>query len=93
MINKCFPLAKKVAVDIPSGLPSDDSKPIGEFAKADYTVTFTAAKQSQCLSPIYENCGKLTVVPIGTPPAFYDSKPIHLTTPKGYSPFVRQATV
>lgn len=80
VINKLFPLAKKVAVDIPSGLPSDDSKPIGEFAKADYTVTFTAAKQSQCLSPIYESCGKLTVVPIGTPPAFYDSKPIHLIT-------------
>jgi hydroxyethylthiazole kinase-like uncharacterized protein yjeF len=80
-INELFPLAKKVAVDIPSGLPSDDSNPIGEFAKADYTVTFTAAKRSQCLSPIYEYCGKLTVVPIGSPSAFYGSKPIHLTTP------------
>jgi NAD(P)H-hydrate epimerase len=79
-INQLFPLAKRVAVDIPSGLPSDDSKPIGEFAKADYTVTFTAAKQSQCLSPIYQHCGHLVVVPIGTPLAFYDSKPIHLTT-------------
>lgn len=80
-INQCFPLAAKVAVDIPSGLPSDDSKPIGEFVKADYTVTFTAAKRSQCLSPIYQRCGKLTVFPIGTPPGFYDSKPIRLTTP------------
>ena len=52
-INELFPLAKKVAVDIPSGLPSDETKPIGEFVKADYTVTFTAAKRSQCLSPIY----------------------------------------
>lgn len=80
-INDLFPIAKRTAVDIPSGLPSDDSKPIGEFAKADYTVTFTAAKQSQCLSPIYQHCGKLAVYPIGTPPAFYGSKPIHLTTP------------
>jgi len=80
-INEFFPLAKRVAVDIPSGLPSDDSKPIGEFAAADFTVTFTAAKLSQCLSPVYQHCGRLTVVPIGTPPAFYDSKPIRLTTP------------
>jgi hydroxyethylthiazole kinase-like uncharacterized protein yjeF len=80
-INAHFPLAKKVAVDIPSGLPSDDSKPIGDFVDVDDTVTFTAAKQSQCLSPLYQYCGKLTVFPIGTPPAFYDSKPIRLTTP------------
>jgi NAD(P)H-hydrate epimerase len=78
-INNFFPLAKKVAVDIPSGLPSDDSKPIGEFAHADYTVTFTAAKQSQCFSPIYQYCGKLTVISIGTPTEFYHSKPIHMT--------------
>jgi len=81
-INQFFPLAKKVAVDIPSGLPSDDSKPIGEFAEADFTVTFTAAKQSQCLSPIYQHCGQLTVVPIGTPQALYHSKPIRQTTPE-----------
>jgi NAD(P)H-hydrate epimerase len=80
-INQFFPLAKKVAVDIPSGLPSDDSNPIGEFVKADHTVTFTAAKRSQCFSPIYQYCGHLTVYPIGTPPAFHDSKPIRLTTP------------
>jgi len=80
-MNEFFPLAKRVAVDIPSGLPSDDSKPIGEFAAAHFTVTFTAAKLSQCLSPIYQHCGRLTVVPIGTPPGFYDSKPMRLTTP------------
>lgn len=80
-INNFFPLAKRVAVDIPSGLPSDDSKPIGEFAKADFTVTFTAAKRTQVLSPAYQHCGELTVYPIGTPPHFYDSKPIRLTTP------------
>jgi NAD(P)H-hydrate epimerase len=80
-MNTLYPLAKRVAVDIPSGLPSDDSKPIGEFSAADFTVTFTAAKQSQCLSPVYQHCGRLTVFPIGTPPAFYDSKPIRQTTP------------
>ena len=67
IINERFPLAKKVAVDIPSGLPSDEAHPSGEYVHADYTVTFTAAKRTQCLSPAYEKVGRLTVVPIGTP--------------------------
>ncbi len=59
LINERFPLAKRVAVDIPSGLPSDETNPTGEFVRADYTVTFTAAKRSQCLSPIYQHMGEL----------------------------------
>src|SRR5208337_959308 len=43
-INHGFPLAKVVAVDIPSGMPSDSGAPVGECARADYTVTFTAPK-------------------------------------------------
>src|ERR1035438_789277 len=38
-INSGFPLAKVVAVDIPSGMPSDFGDPQGDFAPADYTVT------------------------------------------------------
>jgi ADP-dependent NAD(P)H-hydrate dehydratase / NAD(P)H-hydrate epimerase len=77
MINERFPLAKTVAVDIPSGLPSDDLNPLGEFVRADHTVTFTAAKQSQCLSPIYEQVGELFVVPIGTPNEIVKTNPNH----------------
>jgi ADP-dependent NAD(P)H-hydrate dehydratase / NAD(P)H-hydrate epimerase len=83
-INQRFPLAKKVAVDIPSGLPSDETNPMGEFVRADYTVTFTAAKRSQCLSPMYEHMGQLTVVPIGSPAELYETNPnynLSLTTP------------
>lgn len=82
-INQIFPLARKVAVDIPSGLPSEEGTQTGEFVKADYTVTFTAPKRSQCLSPTYEQMGQLTVVPIGTPDSFCDENPdytIQLTT-------------
>ncbi len=79
-INNLFPLAKIVAVDIPSGLPSDESKPTGEFVKTDFTVTFTAPKPSQCLSPVYQHCGKLIVYPIGSPASFFETKPVHLTT-------------
>lgn len=74
-INERFPLAQKVAVDIPSGLPSDETNPTGEFVRADYTVTFTAAKRSQCLSPIYEKVGRLTVVAIGSPSEFCETNP------------------
>ncbi|MFL6351653.1 MAG: NAD(P)H-hydrate dehydratase [Bryobacteraceae bacterium] len=84
IINDRFPLAKKVAVDIPSGLPSDETKPTGEFVWADYTVTFTAPKRIQCLSPSYELIGKLKVVPIGSPAEFCETNPnlkLSLTTP------------
>lgn len=84
ILNQQFPLAQKVAVDIPSGLPSDGTNPTGEFVRTDYTVTFTAAKRSQVLSPIYENVGQLTIVPIGTPDEICGTNPaypLNLTTP------------
>ncbi len=77
ILNENFPLAKKVAVDIPSGLPSDETNPTGEFVRADYTVTFTAAKRSQCLSPIYEQVGRLVVYPIGSPAELVKTNPNH----------------
>ncbi len=83
IINDHFPLAKKVAVDIPSGLPSDETNPLGQFVRADYTVTFTAAKRSQCLPPTYEFMGRLMVVPIGSPLEIYKTNPnykLNLTT-------------
>ncbi len=81
MINKGFPLAKTLAVDIPSGLPSDTAHSTGEFVKAQVTVTFTAAKRSQCLSPSYEYMGKLVVVPIGTPAELLAAAKLNQTTP------------
>lgn len=82
-INTRFPLAKKVSVDIPSGLPTDGAHATGEFVRADYTVTFTAPKPAQCLSPVYENVGALHVVPIGSPSELYERDPecnLNLTT-------------
>ena len=83
LINERFPLAKKVAVDIPSGLPSDEANTTGEFVRADYTVTFTSAKKSQCLSPVYQHVGELAVYPIGTPDELCEANPnykLNLTT-------------
>ncbi|MGO4881414.1 MAG: NAD(P)H-hydrate dehydratase [Bryobacteraceae bacterium] len=72
-INHGFPLAKVVAVDIPSGMPSDSEHPVGEQARADYTVTFTAPKPAQVLPPNCDAIGELHVAPIGSPPALYDA--------------------
>ena len=72
-INRGFPLARVVAVDIPSGMPSDTGQPLGEQARADYTVTFTAPKPGQVLPPNCDALGELRVAPIGSPPELYDA--------------------
>jgi ADP-dependent NAD(P)H-hydrate dehydratase / NAD(P)H-hydrate epimerase len=72
-INSRFPLAKVVAVDIPSGLPSDSGEPVGEFARADYTVTFTAPKAGQVLPPNCDSIGELSIGAIGSPPEMYET--------------------
>lgn len=70
-INNGFPDAKIVAVDIPSGIPSDSISIAGEYVRAGYTVTFTAPKVSQTLPPTCDAMGELIVRPIGSPPELY----------------------
>jgi hydroxyethylthiazole kinase-like uncharacterized protein yjeF len=72
-INDGFPLADIVAVDLPSGMQSDTGKLEGDVVSANYTVTFTAPKVCQVLSPAAEHCGKLRAAPIGTPPAMFEN--------------------
>ncbi len=55
-----------VAVDMPSGLPSDGGAANGPVIRADYTFTFTAPKIGQLISTDSENVGQLTVRNIGT---------------------------
>ena len=80
-LNEEFPLAKKLSVDIPSGLPTDTPSAPGEFVKTDITVTYTAAKRSQCFGPSYEWMGKLVVASIGSPPDFLKACKLNQTTP------------
>jgi NAD(P)H-hydrate epimerase len=81
-INDGFPLAKVVAVDIPSGMPSDSGEPAGETARADYTVTFTAPKVGQVLPPNCDGVGELVVGPIGSPPELYEDAWLSLLEPE-----------
>ena len=66
-INTSYPSAKVVAIDIPSGLPSDSGTPSGEHIRADLTVTFTAPKPAHVLGPACYRMGKLVVSQIGSP--------------------------
>ena len=58
-----------LSVDTPSGLPSDGDAAAGPVLSAHRTVTFTAPKVGQLISPSATACGVLEVVPIGSPPA------------------------
>jgi hydroxyethylthiazole kinase-like uncharacterized protein yjeF len=89
MINTQFPVAKVVSVDVPSGLPTDSGALLGEFVRADYTVTFTAYKLGQVLSPAGDHMGELRLGAIGTPPEMIGDDAalnIRLITPRWIAP-------
>ncbi len=89
-MNSGFPHARVVAVDIPSGLPSDAGKPVGEFARADLTVTFTALKIAHALPPNCDRMGKVVAGAIGTPAAMLEQDPalwLHLIEPDRFRKF------
>ena len=77
-----FPLAKVAAVDIPSGMPSDSPHPVGEFARADWTVTFTAPKPALVLPPNCDHAGELQVGPIGSPESLYEDAWLSVIEPR-----------
>jgi NAD(P)H-hydrate epimerase len=56
-----------LSVDTPSGLPSDGDAATGPVLSAHHTVTFTAPKVGQLISPNAAACGALEVVRIGSP--------------------------
>ena len=80
-INTGFPLAKVLAVDIPSGIPSDSGQSEGEVARADATVTFTAPKIAHAMPPNCDRMGELVVGAIGSPPSLYEHVQLSLTEP------------
>jgi ADP-dependent NAD(P)H-hydrate dehydratase / NAD(P)H-hydrate epimerase len=80
-INRGFSLAKVVAVDMPSGMPTDSGEPVGEIARADATVTFSAPKVAQITPPNCDHVGELVVGAIGSPETFYDDVWLSLIEP------------
>ncbi|MEO8595492.1 MAG: NAD(P)H-hydrate dehydratase [Candidatus Solibacter sp.] len=80
-INLGFPLARVVAVDLPSGMPTDTGEAAAEFARADYTVTFTTPKIAQVMPPNCDHLGELVVCPIGSPASLYADLPLAVIEP------------
>jgi NAD(P)H-hydrate epimerase len=61
-----------LAVDVPSGMPSDGQPAEGPVLFAHKTVTFTAPKIGQLESQAAACCGRLEVSKIGTPSALVE---------------------
>jgi ADP-dependent NAD(P)H-hydrate dehydratase / NAD(P)H-hydrate epimerase len=74
-LNRSFPKARRVAVDLPTGLPADSGELIGECIHADASVTFTAPKYSHVFPPACQEVGEWRVVEIGTPPEALENDP------------------
>ena len=76
-----------VAVDMPSGLASDGQDYGGSVISAEATVTLTAPKVGQLVSPRADCVGKLVVREIGTPPAMLEGDPrltLHWLEPREF---------
>jgi NAD(P)H-hydrate epimerase len=61
-----------IAVDTPSGLPSDGERLEGPVIRAHATVTFAAPKLGQLVSRDSACCGRLHVRDIGSPPGLIE---------------------
>jgi NAD(P)H-hydrate epimerase len=57
-----------VAVDIPSGMDSDNGKVLGTSLRAEFTATYGCPKPGHVLHHGPEYSGKITVIDIGIPP-------------------------
>ncbi len=64
-----------VSLDIPSGLIADTAEPIGVNFQADLTITFTAPKLANIMSPASNFNGELVVANIGSPQELIDAAP------------------
>jgi NAD(P)H-hydrate epimerase len=65
MINACG--ARKLAIDIPSGLDCDTGEPLGCAVRASHTATFVAAKLGFTKSEAAAYTGEIRVFDIGLP--------------------------
>jgi len=74
-INAKYSGARVLAVDLPTGISADSGDLIGEYVRADYTVTFTAPKIAHVFPPACRHMGLRVVKQIGTPPEALEADP------------------
>ncbi len=58
---------RRVAIDLPSGLPSDKGNLLGSAVRADLTICMAAYKPAHLLYPARSLCGQIEVVGVGYP--------------------------
>lgn len=90
--NRGFPLARRIAIDVPSGIGSDGVLHDGEYCRVDGCVTFTALRVCHAIPPFSDACGEVVVGDIGTPASFLNEDPelnLSLITP-GWLRFLAQ---
>ncbi len=73
VLNACR--ARRISVDLPSGLCGTTGKASMTTVKADITITLGAPKIGLFVPPGSEYSGEVWVADIGIPPASYDSVP------------------
>jgi len=59
--------ARRLAIDIPSGLDTDNGRVLGTAVRADRTVTMAAHKVALASAPGFAWCGTVEVADIGVP--------------------------
>jgi hydroxyethylthiazole kinase-like uncharacterized protein yjeF len=74
-VNREFPAARVLAVDLPSGISADTGEVIAEHMRADFSVTFTAPKIAHVFPPACEQVGEWVVKQIGTPSEALEGEP------------------
>jgi len=77
-----------VALDVPSGLNSDDGTLDPAALPAELTVTLAAAKRGHVLLPGAGAVGKLVIGDIGIPPELYADIRLEMATPAQVSAFL-----
>ena len=61
----CQSAHRRIAVDLPSGVTTDDGSVLGEVPHFDLTIALGALKPAHLLLPAAEHCGQVAVADIG----------------------------
>lgn len=82
--------APTIAVDVPSGVHSDNGSILGTAVRAHLTVTFGCPKVGLYLGPAIDHTGTISVVDIGIPQQYVTdlSPSLHLLTPHLIKPLL-----
>ena len=82
--------ARTIAVDVPSGIHSDNGTILGTAVRADLTVTFGCPKVGLYLGSAIDHTGRISTVDIGIPQEYVDDlgPRLHLLTPQLIKPLL-----